>query len=167
MTVTCRHALTLALVLAAVPASAQEVKPPSAAEADATVRTVSSLQMAKFDLPEPSTVCLGPGATLCVPLSVLRATFEGWKDGDISPLAREQAAHADTYARWRNAEHELAKVRAELMKLSAPKEAEGLDQVRAAWLKSVQDAAPPGTVFDEKTGKYVPKPAAKKGGSTP
>ena len=99
------------------------------------------------------------GATVCVPVSIFAATFASWKPGDISPLAAEQADHADTYARWRNAEHQLAQVRAELSKLSAPKESEGIDTIRANWLKSVQAAAPPGMVFDEKTGKYVPKPA--------
>lgn len=107
---------------------------------------------------QPSKVCLDSAGQKCVPLSILLATFQDWVDGDISPLAKEQAAHSDTYARWRNAEHQLAQARAELMKLAAPKESEGLESIRSNWLKAVQDAAPPGMTFDEKSGKYVPKP---------
>ena len=98
---------------------------------------------------------------VCVPASIFAATFKDWKPGDISPLAIEQASHSDTYARWRNAEHQLAAARAELAKATAPKEAEGLEAIRANWLKSVQAAAPDGTVYDEKAGKYIPKPIVK------
>lgn len=109
------------------------------------------------------------GAEICVPVSVLQATFARWQPGDISPLSQEEAAHFDTFAKWQNAEHVIAKLRAEVASLRMPVASDDLERRRKIWLDGVKAAAPPCTVFDEVLGKYVPKTGCTpdKGGGMP
>lgn len=101
------------------------------------------------------------GKEMCVPVSILKATFATYEAGSVSPLAIEQNEHLATYRRWREADAQLVQCRSALLPLQAPRESEAIEAQQRRLVESAKAAAPPGTVFDEATGKYITKPPAK------
>lgn len=94
------------------------------------------------------TVCWPKSETdqtsVCVPLSVLRATFAGHTADAISPLATEQLDHLRSIDSLRQAETALVRC---MTTVAAGQR----DQL----LASIVAAAPSGTVFDPAVGRYV------------
>jgi hypothetical protein len=92
-------------------------------------------------------VCLqidpAPAGETCIPRSVIAATFQGYKDGDLSPLATSQ---------W------------QVLALKDERDglAKQLNEVqRQLLLASVKQATPIGMMFDGATGRYVDPPKEK------
>lgn len=106
----------------------------------------------------PRTADMG-SPMLCVPMSVLQATFTDYQPGQPAPtlairqaLINVQVELAETLRLERQCEGQLGP-------LAAQAHTEALKQQQAALDKALTTSAPPDTAWDAEAQRYVPKPA--------
>lgn len=149
------RALTFVLLVLGGSVSAQSPQVAPSTQASITVPTPW------VDLSnEPSEICWplkhGDLPMVCVPMTILRATFAGYEAGQPSPLhvAQQQLISAQIQYAQELEAHRACE--GALGPLQAKAHSDVLAKQQAALTAALEAAAPTGTTWDAKARRYVP-----------
>jgi len=117
---------------------------------------------------ETGDICWGVGADRqCAPLSIVKATFQGWQPGMAAPTASYkqdlialQGQLAETLKNFRQCEGTLGPLQAESHSRLIQQQQQQLNEENVK-------AAPPGMTWDQKLNRYVPAPPPAPPAATP
>lgn len=112
------------------------------------------------DTPSPAQICWTDGSEQqCIPLSIVRATFQGYQQGGAPPvnqvrqdLIAAQAQLAEALKTFRQCEGTLGPLQAQAHQAALQQQQQRLNEDNAK-------AAPPGMSWDTKANHYVLAPA--------